>query len=133
MSKELEAFERIKNHTLSYTGGFYKTLTDSREKEIEDLDIIESALKRNIELEKELCFVKTMEDLTIEAIKDKKLKALEIIKNKVVDMDLLFHSDILQDYNEQVPQYVFGSEMDIDRCLTQEEFDLLKEVLCNGR
>lgn len=62
MTKELEAFERIKNHTLSYTGDTYKTLTDSREMQAEDLNIIENALKRNIELEEENKVLKTIKD-----------------------------------------------------------------------
>jgi hypothetical protein len=83
-------------------------------------DIVETALKRIPMLEKELCFVKTMEDLTIEAIKDKKLKALEIIKNKRVDFGYLIISDDLKDFNEG---------LDRKWKLTQEEYDLLKEVL----
>ena len=83
-------------------------------------DIVETALKRIPMLEKELCFVKTMEDLTIEAIKDKKLKALEIIKNKRVDFGYLIISDDLKDFNEG---------LDRKWKLAQEEYDLLKEFL----
>ena len=50
----------------------------------------------------------------------KKLKALEIIKKKRVNVHLLILSDSLEKYNFNLLPY---------RKLTQEEFDLLKEVL----
>ena len=50
---------------------------------------------------------------------EKELKALEIIKNKKVDMMKLYYSELLIYYNE-------GG---IYKELTQEEYDLLKEVL----
>ena len=51
----------------------------------------------------------------------KKLKAFEIIKNKMVDVGKLFYCyESLEEYNKWV------SEKDK---LTQEEFDLLKEEL----
>ena len=80
----LEALERIKKHTLSYDGDVYKTLTNSREMQVEDLDIIEKALK-----------------------------ALEIIKTKKVAI-----------------KYVCGEPcLTPQSYLTDEEYDLLKEVL----
>ena len=51
----------------------------------------------------------------------KKLKALEIIKKKSVDVQLLKDSKNLNDYNWCVHTK--------DRALTEEERDLLKEVL----
>ena len=50
------------------------------------------------------------------------LKVLEIIKEKKIDLDLLKISDDLDDYN-------FMCDMYYKNILTQEEFDLLKEVL----
>lgn len=59
------------------------------------------------------------------------LKALEIIKEKKVNVSLLLNSQTLADYNE----YVARSAANINslcKFLTQEEFNLLKEVLKNG-
>lgn len=49
----------------------------------------------------------------------KKLQALQIIKEKVVLIDVLFESETLQDYND------FKKKKEQ---LTQEEFDLLKKT-----
>lgn len=53
----------------------------------------------------------------------KKLKALEIIKKKRVEIRVIFHTTNVMEYNEKTRQYY--------DCLplTQEEYDLLKEVL----
>ena len=50
----------------------------------------------------------------------KKLKALEIIKKKEVNVFIFLHNGDLETYNDMVED---------SRKLTQEEFDLLKEVL----
>ena len=47
-------------------------------------------------------------------------KALEIIKNKEVNVFIFLHSGDLETYNDMVED---------NRKLTQEEYDLLKEVL----
>ncbi len=52
----------------------------------------------------------------------KKLKALEIIIKYEIDIRTLEESESLEDYNEGV--YPIGATID-----TQEEYDLLKEVL----
>lgn len=106
MTKELEAFERIKNHTLSYTGDTYKTLTDSREMQAEDLNIIENALKRLENYEKNEDFSKDVINYAFLSEKDKikKLKALEIIKKR---------------------ECLFKGLSEV----TQEEYELLKEIL----
>ena len=49
----------------------------------------------------------------------KELKALEIIKEKRVDVWLLFECDSLNEYNHNTSSYD----------LTKKEYDLLKEVL----
>lgn len=54
---------------------------------------------------------------------EKELKALEIIKKKNVIMEDLERSDKLRDYN------IWGYRGNFDYYLSQEEFDLLKEVL----
>lgn len=56
-------------------------------------------------------------------------QALEIIKNKRVDVSLITDTKSLQEYNEKIPQYVICDENGVDRLLSQEEYDLLKEVL----
>ena len=52
---------------------------------------------------------------------ERKLKALEIIKEKRVNVDLFYYSKNLEDYNRNITTN--------NRLLTQTEFDLLKEVL----
>lgn len=150
MSKELEAFERIKNHTLSYTGGFYRTLTDSREKEVEDLDIIESALKDNLGFRKALEFLREDYQKLEEKVNDleriikepdttiKKLKAFEIIKEKEVNVQYFkMCLEVGWDYDLFEEHCRDNNEWEEDppykHSMTKEEYDLLKEVLCNGR
>ena len=60
---------------------------------------------------------------------EKELKAFYLIKEKRVDVSLITDTKSLQEYNEKVPQYVISEENGVDRLLTQEEYDLLKEVL----
>ena len=79
-------------------------------KPIED---IETALKRLKELEEE----KQSFDRVIE----NKLKALEVIEEKSVNVYAFQHSGDLETYNDMV-----DSE---DRKLNAKEYDLLKEVL----
>lgn len=72
-------------------------------------------------------------DKDFETIK-KELKALEIIKEKKVDVGELLESDTLADYNETV--FVTYPNKRVEKeynpysyLLAQEEYDLLKEVL----
>ena len=51
---------------------------------------------------------------------EKELKALEIIKGKEVNVFIFLHSADLETYNDMVED---------NRKLTQEEFNILKEVL----
>lgn len=50
----------------------------------------------------------------------KSVKALEIIKEKEVDVFIFLHSGDLETYNDMVED---------NRKLTQEEYELLKEIL----
>ena len=50
----------------------------------------------------------------------KKLKALEIIREKIVTMSVFYFADTVQRYNELIT---------MAKPLSEEEFDLLKEVL----
>ena len=54
---------------------------------------------------------------------EKSLKALEIIKKKRVNVRLIYHTDNFIEYSEKTRQYYDCVP------LTQEEYDLLKEVL----
>ena len=75
-----------------------------------------------ITIEKEL---KEKEVKAIEVCKeffDKELKALEIIKEKKVNVGDFVRCKSIEDYNEYC---CYGKE----ETLTQEEYDLLKEVL----
>ena len=54
---------------------------------------------------------------------EKKVKALEIIKEKKVDIGALMSSTLVDFYNDYYIVQLTGTE------LTQEEFDLLKEEL----
>lgn len=105
--------------------------------EIECCKIIEKALKRLEEHEKilkdydfnlanfrEACF--TLAQFRGEGFTgiEKKIKALEIIKDKNVDISYFkYHRVSLDDYNENIANGI-GIKY-----LTQEDFNLLKEVL----
>lgn len=87
---------------------------------------IETALK---ETEMEHTLRVRLENANYELVRkeqanEKQLKALEIIKNKRVNVDFLLDCKTLEQYNYSCLQY------ELDRqCLTQEEYDLLKEVI----
>ena len=63
--------------------------------------------------------------LAIEKI-EKELNALEIIKNKKVN---LFHIWVFDDYKQYKEHYQFSEYHAEEDMLATEEFDLLKEVL----
>ena len=65
--------------------------------------------------------------LAIEKI-EKELKALEIIKNKKVNM---FHIWVFDDYEQYKQHYPFAEYSATEDMLAFEEFNLLKEVLEN--
>lgn len=99
MTKELEALERIgKNKyqtTVANITGFERITISVKQDNKKDYQIIEKALKD----------------------KEKKDKALEIIRKKLVNVYDLLNSHTLEEYN-------------LHNCqLTQEDYDLLKEVL----
>lgn len=126
----LEVSKQLKDFVLEYT----KNGLDRRFV-IGSFDIIETALK---DYEKQH---QTDIDLLGTAYKtnvqnEKKLKALEIIKKKRVDMDFLFEEweeenmDFLSEEREE-ENWEFALEnynMNHEIELTQEEYDLLKEV-----
>ena len=63
---------------------------------------------------------------------EKEHKALDIIKKKRVDMAILIDSQDLYDYNDYMNSDEIYNEYGNSRQLTQEENELLKEVLGNG-
>lgn len=135
MSKELEALEKI-------VDTYY---IDNMDKEI---SIIEAALN-DYELMKQPKIIvadKKISDDDLEKLKNqrmflcssgeskvellfdeetqKKLKALEIIKKKQVNVRYLFQCKSLRDYN-----FIYKGTNQSELCLTKEEYDILKEVL----
>lgn len=147
MSKELEASKSLKIIKEMYEH-FVKTYRELEPKlmicEKEDFDIIETALKEyefmkqtkiivddkkisDDDLEKlknQGIIVGNLEQSKIEPLFDNetqnKLKALEIIKNKQVNVFVLLHIEDLETYNDMIGD---------NRNLTQQEYDLLREVL----
>lgn len=108
----LEALKRIRQETCPAT---YNQDFDKEE----CCDIIETALKRLEQLEEE----KQSFDRVIE----KKIKAFEIIKEKRVDIVPLLEYHNAEEYNKWVwtrSHYTYPPSE-----ITQEEYDLLKEVL----
>lgn len=106
MSKELEALEKLTNYKCSCMS-----------EKIECKKIIETALKdyENLQLKH-----RSMQDAVLDDFK--KLKALEIIKIKEVNVFIFLHSGDLETYNDMVED---------NRKLTLEEYNLLKEILKN--
>ena len=102
MSKELEALEAFDEvHCVAYGMKVYDSNTVEAEK------IIETALKKQKQDEN-------------------KLKALEIIKEKSVDIGFLQFCSFVDTYNKYILEHAWTKHT---RTLTQEEYDLLKEVL----
>lgn len=133
MSKDLEMLKDLYNGNLTkeYKLQCYKDI----EKELKEYElmkntkIIVSDKKISDEdLEKlinQRVFVGSLEQREVKPLFDeetqKKLKALEIIKDKRVNVSLLSCSEWLDFYNQEIAYK--------EKELTQEEFDLLKEVL----
>lgn len=100
----LEALEEIRN--------FFHPFENE-----ETFEIIETTLK---DYEKKTKLAKEYDDVNNVA---KRLKALEIIKEKQVDVYAVIESKSLKEMNDR---FWFPKE---EYKLTQEEYDLLKEVL----
>lgn len=119
MSKGVELFNHYKYEILSWT-----QISE------EDLDIIEQALK---DYDYWVSFVKCYGDIKAEDLQRfihngwayeqsgyKKDKAFDVIKEKKVNVTILMGCDSLEEYNKHPLSW---------KKLTQEEWDLLKEVL----
>lgn len=130
MSKSLEALERLKNTLLAE--GYWQDV-------LQDVAIIEKELKEYEEMKRikgTTTFDKAIEDTLINACPNvaKELKALEIIKKKYLDPHdfvlcyYTMNNEKWIDYEEYKKAYLNYYEND-EYMLTQEEYDLLKEVL----
>ena len=102
---------------------------DIIEKELEDLDTIKEifswyGLEYKLTIVREaLLLLKQYQGsygVRGQALITKKLKAFEIIKEKEINVFIFLHSGDLETYNDMVED---------NRKLSQEEYDLLKEVL----
>ena len=120
MNKGLEALEDLKVTLSNISIGAYQEV-------VEDISYIETALKRLEEYENKSTFVlfnggrnNGKSNIVFNSFREH--QALEIIRNKVVLIDVFLESEDVNDYNE----FYAKSK---DRHLTQEEYDLLKEVL----
>ena len=122
MNKELEALKCLDNiESALWDDDFHY------QKYSKELDTIKQALLKAQEQEKENSVLKACirdwED-DYEHLKNalhKEKEILKIIKEKYVNIDLLTEVDTLEEYNSKVSWSAFK--------LTQEEFDLLKEVV----
>ena len=134
MSKELQAFRKICKNLNSYE------FTDEYKK---NKKLIETALKNYEELTSKpiiLCgrthghtqalidtICKNYKEVKITNLEDeKKLKALEIIRNKKVAYLLIW---LMERHTKKSALSLYNEPCDEDRKLTEEEYDLLKEVL----
>ena len=131
MSKELESLEHLMNNCCdTCSNEVCGTKRNNGCSHFRNYKIIETALKnyensQRIETEVEKYYYKTLVDNE----NKKKLKALDIIKEKGV-LQFCMLGVSLNDYNESVD--ISNKEWPFQnyKHLTQEEFDLLKEVLC---
>ena len=146
MSKELEALNVLYKIALNTNRHYQKKdkETDDYKERVEfHKNIIETALKRleehdkifkkydinDIWLEPSLFVIKKHFPLDTETQLNK-LKALEIINKKNVCIVTLKDSDSLEEYNDVICYHkVRSMTFEKPKSLTQEEFDLVKEVL----
>ena len=110
MNKELQALERIINPRITYFCGRMSGKTEMARKEFEqrqkDIECVISALKENEKLK----------------------KMIELIKEKVAPLVNLDITDI-GDGSNKLRYRIYDSELFAYTNLTQEEYNLLKEIL----
>ena len=119
MSKELEAYNRLCRH-LDYDNDDYMFNGGYEE----DNAVIENALKDYETLNNDF--------ISMRDFKYKQLDTLEIIKNKKVDVPYIIENPEEKDviwYNTRF----MGVLCEGWRMLSQEEYDLLREVLLNDK
>lgn len=154
MSKELKALKRIETtFSMNKQGkeSVYREYTNSIYPYYEDFDLVLKALQRleaidNANpsealkcvdvLKEDGCITTLYQGKALETIKqallkaqeqEKSLKALEIIKEKRIDIESFYTSFIEGDYDYGFYERRYGTYGKY--CLTKEEFNLLKEVL----
>lgn len=115
MTKELTPLEALENIIGC------STIESHTQKWQKDYHIVEKALNdyENLKLKH-----RSMQDAVLEDFK--KLKALEIIKNKKVDVGVLKVSERFEEYNIVIKTLLERKEEDF---ITKQEFYLLKKVL----
>lgn len=91
-------------------------------------DIIETALKRLEKIDNTTTKMNDKELIMFDEEVGKRLKALEIIKDKVAPLVNLDTIDI-GDGSNKLKYRVYDNELYAYRPLTEEEYELLKEVL----
>lgn len=91
-------------------------------KDYEYLDNFIARLKKKYSID-DLDYLEHIVNLFTKYLIVKKLKALEIIKEKRVEIRVIFHTTNAMEYNEKTRQYYDCMP------LAQEEYQLLKEVL----
>ena len=138
MSKELEAFENIKREAGT---PYFSTLYDI-DMWREDFATVKDKLKRLEELEKEWEMEHTLrirlENINYELVREKesnekKLKALEIIKEYQVDVALLIDCQCEEEYlNRLCNRYLAIREKLGYKRLGKEEYELLKDIVKKG-
>ena len=149
MSKEIEALEQLKMqvgniHYFDFSKGYPNQTTielrDSElfttiEKALKDYELMKQTkiivIDKNIsdddleKLKNQRIFASSLEESKVELLFDeetqKKLKALEIIKEKGIILQFIKETYTVEQYNAGV----FGT---LVKPLTQEEYDLLKEI-----
>ena len=110
MSKELELFQELRYEYL-------KTIKDDK------LDLIENAIEENEALKSQVVGLENIYEKLADKC-DRLYKVVAIIKKKGVNLHILKMCDSVEEYNKLC---------NIALPLTQEEYDLLKEVLLWAR
>lgn len=127
MSKGLESLKFIKNVEVEI-GNDLNTATkvfELNHEYDEAFEIVEKALERLETLEEDfMSLTETNMELVQKQVRNQKiLNALEIIKNKRVDVELLMKTQNASDYNK------YSKTSNPCFNLGQREFDFLKEIL----
>ena len=146
MNKGLKALEELRQNTIDDTHMFDYMFFDIIEKELKEYElmkqtkyIVADKKPTDDDLEKlknQRMFVTDLPQCEIKPLFDeetqKKIKALEIIKEKMVNLDDLNDAiceDSYHQNNEHNAIDIYNQNRFEYKQLTQEEFDLLKEVL----
>ncbi len=131
MSKELEALNEIKEKYKNDNGLLRRlNVIETALKKLEVYDMVEKLPMPKVEVldDNKISYVGHNIVITDKEQFDKdqkKLKALEIIKEKKVEFSFLYKSDTVEEYNSWLWAIIDHKVY----TLVQEEYELLKEVL----